>query len=67
MAAGAVIEDQELGQALVVWQGAGDDEGAVIEVELEGHESEVAGGGDYHQRGADARAGAGFGWRRGAG
>jgi hypothetical protein len=45
VAAGATIEDQELGQALVFGQGAGDDEGAVIEVELEGHESGVAGGG----------------------
>ena len=35
--AGAVVVDEELGQALVVGQGAGDDQGAVIEVELEGH------------------------------
>ncbi len=36
--AGAVVGDEELGQALVLGQGAGDDQGAVIEVELEGHE-----------------------------
>jgi hypothetical protein len=37
VAAGAVVDDEQLREALVVRERGGGDEGAVIEVELEGH------------------------------